>query len=437
MATVKFYLRRPKEKGKLKSKEVSIFLTCTIDKATRFELNTCEKIIPLYWNFRTQEVKANFTGHIEINQHLSRIKTAVLQLWRDNKSAGMNALKELARPLVKFGTERIPEKKTLFPILKQFIDQYKKDKDRKTVAKYSALKTKLEAFNPHLTIGSLDLNFYDAFKNHLFKLGLFDATVYKYFTNLSTMLTWADARGHEIHYTKGKPTHKSWEIIKRTYDPLTLTLAELEKLETLQISEELIKEKLPPKKHGHRGERTIKALTIARDIFLLECRTCQRISDLKRFDLKDVEDGIWTNTVKKGNRLHATKVRIPLNTVFTSPAWAILQKYGFHLPEFTEQKVNENIKTVCKLAGIDQKITVRRWKQNELIERTVEKCTLISTHVGRKTFITIALQYLKPKLVKDLAGISWNTLKHYEGQTEDQNLIDGLNSIPANKMKIA
>lgn len=451
MATVKFYLRRPREKGKIKTTEVSIFLVLTIDKSTRFELTIPEKIQPVYWNFKRQEVKPNFTGHIEVNQHLSKIKNAILQLWRDNKEADINTLAEMARPLVKFGLARAPEKKTVFPVLWKFINHYRKEKDVKTAKKFEALYCErkgkdgaiekqghLYTFNKNLPLNRLDNNFYDEFRQYLFDQGHMDSTVYKYIANLSTFLTWADSRGHEIHYTKGKPTHKSWEIIKHTYEPITLTLAELEKLETLRIDEKLIAEKLPPQKHGHRGEKTLKALTTARDIFILECRTCQRISDLKRFNLADVVDGVWHNPVTKGNRLNPKKVRIPLNTKFTGPAWAILEKYKFQLPDFTEQKVNENIKTVCMLAGIDQHITQYRWKQNKRIEISGPKYKFVTTHVGRKTFITLALQFMQPKLVKDMAGISWNTLRHYEGQAEDQNLIDGLNSIPTTtKMNVA
>lgn len=429
MATVKFYLRRPKENGRLKTSEVSIFLKFSIDKENRFELVTFEKISPVYWNFKRQEVKPNFTGHIEINQHLSDIKKSILQLWRDNKSLSVEALRELARPRVKFGTAQAPEKKSLFPILQYFINQYNKDKDKKTAAKFKTLKAKLEAFNKDLSIEDLDNNFYDRFKDDLFDAGLLDSTVYKTFTNLSTFLTWADSRGYEIHYTKGKPTHLSWEIINRRNEPLTLTMGELEKLETLQINEDILKEKFP-EMAPHNRRNSLPALVRARDMFILECRTCQRISDLKTFNLKDVIDGVWHNTVTKGNRLHIRKVRIPFNTKFTAPAWAILQKYKFQIPEISEQKLNKNIKTVCILAGIDEEITEYRWKRNERVEIKGPKYAFISTHTGRKTFITLALQFMKPKLVKDLAGISWKTLAHYEGQSEDQNLIDGLNSIP-------
>jgi len=434
MATVKFYLRRPKEKGKLKSTEVPIFLVCTIDKKNRFELSTCEKIPATYWNFKAQEVKPSFTGHIEVNQSLSKIKNDLLQLWRENKSADINSLKEMARPLVKFGQAKTPEKKTLLPILQQFINQYKKDKDSKTVAKYQTLYNKIKAFNPVIGINRTDFNFYDQFKNDLFEKGLFDATVYKTITNLKTFLSWAAVRGHEIHRTNGQPTHETWEIIKRRYPPVTLTMAELEAIEHILITPELIKEKLGTKKHARtdevRKEESVRALEIARDYFVMECRTGQRISDLKRFNIKNMDGQDWIFHQKKGNRLSNREVILPFDTTFTRPAWLILEKYNFQLPKISEQKLNKNIKKVCHLAGIEQEIAIQRWKQKDLHTTLCPKHEAISTHTGRKTFITLALQFMSPKLVMDLAGIeSYATLKHYEGKSERSIIKESLDKI--------
>jgi integrase len=434
MATVKFYPRRPKENGKLKTTEVPVFLVCTIDKKNRFELTTFEKVPPAYWNFRVQEVKPNFTGHIEVNASLAKIKKDILQLWRENKSADINTLKDMARPLVKFGQASAPEKKTLLPILQQFINQYKKDKDIKTVKKYQTLYNKIEGFRPKLGINQTDHNFYDEFKNHLFDLGNFDATVYKTFTNLKTFLSWAAVRGHEIHRSNGTPSHEDWEIIKRRYPPVTLTMAELEAVESVPITPELIAEKLGTKKHARtdevRKEESVRALEIARDYFVMECRTGQRISDLKRFNMKNLDGFEWTFYQKKGNRLSTTEVTLPFDTTFTRPAWLILEKYNFQLPKISEQKLNKNIKKVCHLAGLEKEMAIQRWKQNKLHTTVCPKYEAISTHTGRKTFITLALQFMPPKLVKDLAGIeSYETLKHYEGKSEKSILKESLNKI--------
>src|SRR5690606_11293099 len=198
----------------------------------------------------------------------------LIQLWRDNKTVAIDDLKEMARPLLKFGSTSKPEKKSIYPVFALFLSQCRKDKDEKTAKKYEALYHeregkkggKLWEFNPRLTINGLDNQFLDDFKDHLYDQGLFDATVGKYIVNLKTFLTWAKERGHEVHHTNGNPTHDTWKVIDRINEPLTLTLAELQKIESLNITQELIDEKLPPKKHGRRTE-TVQALTIARDVF--------------------------------------------------------------------------------------------------------------------------------------------------------------------------
>jgi hypothetical protein len=446
MATVKFYLK------KLSNGESSVMLRFSIDRDNRFKLATGERIHPQFWDNRSQQAKTKFPGHLEINQSLNNIKGEIIQLYRDNKTKSIAELQEMSRPLIKFGQTSAPEKKSLFPILKKFIEFCEKEKDPKTAQTFKALyrekKKKIDGelkivksgrlfeFNSKLQINQLDNNFYDAFKQFLFDKGLLDSSVNKHLRKVYTFLEWADTRGYEVHQTKGKSTHLTWEIIQRRNKPLTLTMAELESLEKLPITEELIDRELPPAKHGRHGDRTVEALTIARDVLILACRTGQRISDLKRFDLRDLEGLVWSNRVSKGERLNvdAKVIRIPFNTLFTAPAFAIFEKYGFKFPDRAEKTINENIKIVCRLAGITKEYTRIQWKQNEKIITRGPKCDFITIHTGRKTFITLALQFLMPKLVKDLAGISWNTLKHYEGQSEDQVLIDGLNSIPLLKI---
>lgn len=430
MASVKFYIKRT-----ITNLEVPVILKFTIDRTHRFALATGERIPADCWDKKAQQAKKKYPNNLEFNQALLRIKSDLIQLYRDNKNSSLEELQEMARSLVKFGQASVPEKKSLSKILTAFISQYSKEKDRKTVQKYESLQVKLTMFQPALSIDGLDNNFLDAFKNFLYKQGLLDSTVFKYITNLSTVITWAMDRGHEVHITNGQPTHKSWRVIDRRNEPITLTLAELEKLQSLEITQDLIEEKIEFKKQA-RKDMLLPALMIARDAFIIECRTGQRISDLKRFDLKDVVGSVWTNTIRKGDRLKITRVRLPFNTSFTAPAWEILKKYDFKFPEISEQKLNENIKRVCKLAGIDYLVTKVRWKQNQRIEITKPKCDHLKNHSGRATFITLGLQYMKPKLVKDLVGVSWSTLKYYEGHSEDNTIIDGLNSIPQPAMKV-
>jgi integrase len=434
MATVSFRLHNPEE-----GKKATILCCLYISDQIRPEYSTGERVLPISWqcNRVIGGVKGGVTkpDASHINLHLSQIETDLLQMWRDNKQSSAGVIKQLAKKIIK-GNTVIDKKKLLSTVLKAFITWMRKDYSPLYVKKFETLERKLTAFNPNLQIDELDNEFYDSFKDHLYGLGQIDSTVYKTFTNICTFLDWACNHGYDIHQTNHKPTYKSWEIIYREpEDPISFTTTEFAAIENVQITEELINDKIPPDPHGRRGDRTVKALELTRDYVRVECRTAQRISDVKRFDLKDVVDQVWINRVTKGRQRKQRIVRVPFDTDFTGPAWEILRKHNFKLPTLSEQKLNKNIRLLARLAGITKVITVKYWVRNEQKEIEIEKCDAVSSHTLRKTFITIGLQYMMPKIVKDLAGISWNTLKHYEGNSEDETLREGLKSMPL--MKIA
>lgn len=449
--------------GQLRKEEVSIFAKVTEGRENRFELRTGEKIEPKYWDFKSQQVKSTYRGHYEVNAMLQELKTKLLKLYRDNQNLSFAQFKALAQE------KPNQEKKTLFIALDQFLKQYGAQKDSKTLGKYNVMAKQLAAFDKVYPIDfhDLDFKFYDNFKDHLYAIpnpnyrkyslvhsgldsgvdsgeyllhygnegtpvGIFDDTVYKYLVNLKTFLAWAEKRGHQVHQS-----FKSWEIIERNYPPITLSLGELETLETFEYTEDVVLKHCKFNVKAKKIQEVVKALEIARDYLVFECRTGQRISDIKRFDLKDYSDQKWTFTPRKGNRI-SSKVNTVHFKGYCAPALHILHKYDWKMPQVSEQKINENIKTACKIAGIKQEVVTYRWAQNKRIRISGPKYEFMSSHIGRKSFITIGLQFLQPKLVKDLAGIdSWQTLKHYEGNSEDSTIEKALEKIPVTLMRKA
>jgi hypothetical protein len=204
-------------------------------------------------------------------------------------------------------------------------------------------------------------------------------------------------------------------------------------LEHLESFEFTIDKVTPHTKKHAEVTKIVKALDVARDYLVFECRTGQRISDIKRFDLKDYGDFRWTFNPRKGNRL-SSRTQTVYFKGYCAPALSILAKYNWKMPTVSEQKINDNIKTACKVAGINQEIITYRWAQNKRIRISGPKYEFISSHIGRKSFITIALQHMEAKIVKDLAGIdSWATLKHYEGNSEQNTIEQALEKIPTMK----
>jgi site-specific recombinase XerD len=425
---ISFRLHRPKDKsGNLKKDPVSILVQAYSKETGRIEIATGEKIIPKHWS--NGKAKSSMTGYDRLNDHLLNIESDLIQLWRDNKS-DLSKIKSLM-PAVVRGSSSTSQKKTIFEALERFLQECESGKSDNTLKMYRSLQAKLIAFDQLYPIDfvNLDFNFYDKFKRWLYEqpnpnytgcslflsdskdcyllsyndrsgipVGLFDDTVFKYFTNLKAFIAWAEKRGYSIHQS-----YKTWEIIKRKHDPISLTLDELEKLEVAQMPN--------------------KSLEIARDYLVLECRTGQRISDLKRFDVLDYSEHKWTHHPKKGNRLSAKTVSVHFKG-YCAPALLILGRYNFKLPAVHEVTLNKNIKEACKVAGINTEMFTERWAGSKKIRISGRKYEFMSTHIGRATFITLALSHGLPvEYVMELTGISeYQTLSHYRAKFDDKSV---------------
>lgn len=435
--TVKFKLTRPKDKDQ--PAPIRVIIT---HKGIRTEPATGEKCPPKFWNIN--RVKLSYSMAEGINAHLDNIEKSLFDLWRVNKGATAEEFKGLALEVVKgLEGQSQTQKKNLIDSVQQFIAQYSREKETGTVKRYKSLLSKLVEYGKPLSFETLDHNFYDSFKKFLYScrnpnypngflvsdsgsdtysiafnddgsldgppVGLFDDVVFKYFINLKTICKWAEKRGHLVNQA-----YKSWEIIKRDYDPIYLTADELQKLESVSLP---------------------RHLDIARDYLVLECRTGQRISDLKRFSRSDINGDVWTFKQKKGSRLNTKTISLPL-VGYCAPALLILQKYNYVLPTISEQRLNEHIKTVARLAGIDSNVDIFRYQGSKKVKISGLKWEFCSTHIGRKTFITLTLQdpAFTPKMVMDITGIkSFKTLSHYNGKSEIGNIRKALESMSGNR----
>lgn len=431
--SIKFYLKRPTHNGQLRKEEVSIIARFSLGRSFRFEFNTGETITPSLWNFSQQKAKSTYRRHLELNDRLQDLKSEIRDLYKKNTST-LPEFKKLCQSRFK-GIPLPEEKKTIFVAYDKFLSVWRGTKDKKTVAKFDTLLLRLTAFDKiyPIDLPTLNFDFYDAFKRFVLQVpnpfypkqslvydmqddswkivpglqgepvGIFDEQAYTYLIQLKTFLKWCEKRDHHVHQS-----YKSWEIIRRVHDPITLTSEELGKLENAVFNSE--------------------ALNIGRDYLVFECQTGQRISDIKRFDLKVLTGNRWTFTPRKGNRLSPKQNTVHLNEC----ALSILQKYNWKMPTLSEQKINKNIHKACKEASIDKWTTIYRWAGNRRIKIEGPKHEFITSHSGRKTFITLALQSgMGPDYVMEFTGISdYKTLKHYKGKFEEEAVKKELEKIP-------
>ena len=115
---------------------------------------------------------------------------------------------------------------------------------------------------------------------------------------------------------------------------------------------------------------------LVRDIFVVGCHTGMRFSDYSRLSINDVSDGVIHFITQKCK----TPVDIPAHPRVLD----ILNKYGGSIPKISGQKFNAYIKDVCKEAGINESIVVRKSGKHVRCERW----ELVSSHTARRTGLT-------------------------------------------------
>jgi integrase len=207
------------------------------------------------------------------------------------------------------------------------------------------------------TFADIDFGFYSEFRNWLLEEGeLANSSVNKQFDYLKGFLRYASK-------------HKLFNLaILDNFD----RLKEYE-THTIYITKEELKTIWEFDFNNERLERV-------RDLFVFACSTGLRESDFSIVKPENIKnDELFITTVKTSDPLI-----IPLN----SYSRAVLKKYDNVLPKYSQQKFNDYIKEVVQEIGLDTPEQVITYKKGVRIETTVPKYELVTSHTGRRTFIT-------------------------------------------------
>ena len=150
----------------------------------------------------------------------------------------------------------------------------------------------------------------------------------------------------------------------------------------------------------------------ALDIFLIGCYTGQRFSDYRQLSLTDVVifdfDGEACYAFRKKQKKTGAEVYIP---IIKPEVLRILERWGGSLPTLSNSLLNREIKTLCRMAGIDEPVkVVERIGGRERV-RVVPKYELVASHTARRSFITQC--YLEGRLTEmQIRSISGHRSSH-------------------------
>lgn len=285
---------------------------------------------------------------------------------------------------------------TFFEIYDQFTeDEGKKNQwTKSTYQKMQTQKQHLSDFDPNISFQDITeekLIDYQYFLQDT--LDLKNSTILKQFSFLRWFLRWCRKR----NYIQNNIFEDFRPKLKTTQKKIIfLTQTELQQVKNYTI---------PPQK---------EYLERVRDVFLFLCFTGLRYSDVSNLKKSDIKgDTIEITTIKTTDSLI-----IELN----NHSREILEKYkdkvfdkNLALPVITNQKMNEYLKELMELAGIDEPIRETHYKGNERIDTVIPKYALIGTHAGRRTFICNALSLgIPPQVVMKWTGHSdYKAMKPY------------------------
>lgn len=169
---------------------------------------------------------------------------------------------------------------------------------------------------------------------------------------------------------------------------------------------------------------SIKALERVRDVFCFCCFTSLRYSDVENLKRSDIKNGeLQITTIKTDDTL-----TIELNDYSS----ALLAKYANEiypenkaLPVISNQKMNDHLKQLGEVCGLDTPITITYYKGAQRFDEVYPKYELLTTHCGRRTFICNALTL----------GIAPTTVMKWTGHSDYKSMQPYIDVAAAEKKK--
>jgi len=234
-----------------------------------------------------------------------------------------------------------------------------------TLKSYKVVKKNIEEYqskhNTVVTPLTADIDFYHSFVKYLSAEGLAKNTIGTRIKIIKTVLNYVSEKNVKYSPDFRK---KSFSKPSEETESVYLNVDELNAIDALVL--------LP------------KSLDKVRDMFLIASDTGLRYSDVIRLTAENItEEGLIKIMTQKTSK-----------TIFapmTPRVKRIFEKYEFQLPKpISNQKYNEFIKDIARMAGITTPVTRTKTIAGKLTTTTAPKYELVTSHTARRSFATNA-----------------------------------------------
>jgi len=353
----------------------------------------------------------------EVNAELDRVASAVIRVYDRYRLSGSHLPIATFRAKVKqeLGTEK-QERDRVIDLFDLFIERSGgsiKDWSDGLVRHFRVIQGQLKEVVKGLTIDQVDVNIFEKYKAFLLSINTRNSTIENKLKRLKWFLRWTIKEG----YIKGEVAlrierssvamEKMKESDRMRQNIIFLHPEEVAIIENLDIPEEK------------------NYLKRVRDCFLFSCFTGLRHSDLKALRKKNID---WDNDVIE---LVALKDKDLLTIPLVNKSRDILLKYKdepgeLALPVISNEKANHYLKELGFMAKLDRVITKTYYIGRDKKTDRFELWELLSTHVGRRTFITRAIELgIAPDVVMSITGHSdYKIMQVYLGIRDERRRIE-------------
>jgi len=362
-------------------------------RSHRLRYYTGERIRPGDWNREMQRAKSDYIGHASLNDLLDALAEEPKIIERNARIAGIDCTVEYLKEQLSYNKAK---PKDFIEVVDEFIreeglrNNWTTDKKKQ----WRFFRNNLAGFNKRyrLELDSINDQFAQAFIRGMLKKDWTNVRIRQHISMAIQFASWARRKGYHA-----STAYRYITLVLPTSEPesnaVYLTIEEIARVKQLSFG-----------KNETRLEK-------ARDVFLFSCVTGLRHADLKNLRRSSIKyNYLVINSHKTGE-----SIRVPLVDL----AKAILEKYKDcgeinPLPLVSQQKYNQYLKAIGWRADLSEKMIQHHFKGREKTESVHPKWKLLTSRVGRKTFLSLAVFLDIPlETVSKITDLKPDTLKAY------------------------
>ena len=313
---------------------------------------------------------------VEINTEINKITNHLLKSFNQSGASDLLNKQWLDKQLDSY-YNKSKQTKTIPKDLVRFIEYYVEQRSREvkpaSIKKFNVVKHKLQRLEKHIGrsifISEINEDFKKLFVSYCRSENYSQNTMQRELSIIKMFCKYAKYKGLRVHVE-----YEGLILNKEKTETIYLSFEEIDKIEAAKIDKPY--------------------LINTRDWLIISCFTGQRISDFMRFNKEMIRVEDSKTLLEFDQQKTGKTMTIPLH----SKVMLILEKYNGDFPKrISDQKYNDYLKEVCKIAKLHQKVKGKKQMNisKDPLERKVRrvegmypKYELVTSHIGRRSFAT-------------------------------------------------